>query len=129
VSTPDAVTPDTPTVRPIRVAGVREPRRASYFYRLNADDQVAAFCVANADDTPTDEFPDGQFVQSRAADGTEVRWAKRVEGDLLVFYPPDPALAFGGIVWAYDRRVQVGRSAPRQLLEKLALDSRVSVAL
>jgi hypothetical protein len=100
---------------------------AWYFYRLKDDDFVAEFCVANAQDQPTDGFPQGQFVETLAPDGTRQRWAKRQDGDLLVFRPPDGYAGGQGMEWHYDKRLQRHQAAPRHLLEKYALGSRVSV--
>lgn len=101
---------------------VSVPRTAWYFYRLKDDDFVREFCVANARDP-------NQTVETLAPDGTHQKWARRHEGDLLVFTPPDGYAGDQGLLWAYDRRLQVGEPMPREQLEKLALDSRVSVVM
>jgi hypothetical protein len=105
----------------------QEPRVCRYFYRLKDDDLVTEFCVANALDVPTEGFPDGQYVATRAPDGTLQRWAKRLEGDLLVFRPPDGYAGGQGMEWHYDRRTQRHEPIDRPTLEKLALSGRVSV--
>lgn len=96
------------------------PRIAWYFYRLNTDDGISEFCVANHQGDP------GQFVQSKMPDGSNVVWDRREEGDLLVFRPPDRRLADQGMLWAYDKRLQRGEPMPQAQLEKLALGGRVS---
>lgn len=92
---------------------------AFYFYRLKDDDFVAEFCVANSNDP-------NQWVGTLAPDGTLQRWAKREEGDLNVFRPPDGYTGNQGIEWHYDRRLQCHEAASRELMERLALGNRVS---
>lgn len=96
------------------------PRRAFYFYRLRDDHLVSEFCVANHGDP-------NQYVETLAPDGTAQRWARREEGDLLVFSPPDGYAGAQGLLWAYDKRLQLGRPMPRPMLERLALNMRKSV--
>lgn len=91
---------------------------AFYFYRLRNDNFMKEFCVANAKDP-------NQYVESRTPDGTLQRWAKRWEGDLLVFTPPD-SYDGGPVGWMYDRRLQLGQMAPRDVLEREALRNRIS---
>jgi hypothetical protein len=93
---------------------------ATYFYRLKEDDFVAEFCVANSHD------PD-QWVGTLAPDGSLQQWAKRDENGLVVFRPPDGYTGSQGMEWHYDKRMQVHEAAPRELMEKLALNNRVSV--
>lgn len=97
------------------------PRPAYYHYRLRQDIVVSAFCVAGASD------PD-QYVETLAPDGTKQRWAKRSEGDLLVFVPPDGYAGRQPLLWMYDKRLQRGEAMPQELLERYALGCRVSVA-
>lgn len=92
--------------------------QAYYFYRLTNDHFIREFCVANAQDPE-------QYVDSVAPDGSKQRWAKRWEGDLLVFTPPD-GYDGGAVGWMYDRRLQVGLPMPRAELERQALRCRVS---
>jgi hypothetical protein len=99
---------------------VNAPATAWYFYRLREDDFVAEFCVAGASD-PT------QYVETLAPDGTCQRWARREEGDLLVFRPPDGYSGAQGLIWAYNRRLQRGQAMPYAELERRALGMRVSV--
>lgn len=96
-----------------------QPRIAWYFYRLKDDDFVSEFCVANSAD------PD-QSVHTLAPDGTKQPWEKRQEGDLTVFRPPDGYQGDQGLLWAYDRRLQLGEAMPRKELERYALRFRVS---
>lgn len=96
-------------------------RRCFYFYRLT-NDLVSEFCVANSVD------PD-QYVETMADDGSMIRWSKRTEGDLVVFRSPDPMLDNRGLFWAYDRRLQIGEPAPRDVLEREALRCRVSAMI
>ncbi len=94
-------------------------RPAHYFYRLSNDSRINEFCVANSSDP-------NQFVDSIAPDGSKQRWAKRTEGDLVVFTPPDGYID-GAVGWMYDRRLQIGQPAPREVLEREALRNQVSV--
>ena len=95
------------------------PRIAYYFYRLRDDHIVSEFCVANAGDPR-------QAVETLAPDGTPQRWQQRHEGDLLVFTSPDGYAGDQGILWLYDRRLQLGQPMPREELERQALRMRVS---
>lgn len=108
------------TARLLRLG--RPPRVAYYFYRLKDDDIVSEFCVANAADPH-------QYVSTLALDGTEQLWQRRDEGDLVIFRPPDGYLGSQGLLWAYDRRLQVGEAMPRAELERYALRHRVSVVM
>lgn len=94
-------------------------KRAYYFYRLKTDDFVSEFCVANSGDP-------NQCVETLAPDGTKQRWKKHSEGDLVIFTPPDGYAGGQGLLWFYDRRLQIGEAAPREELERLALRMRVS---
>ena len=105
----------------VELSGAPEPATAHYFYRLKADDFVSEFCVAGAVGPNT--------VHTLAPDGSEQPWARREEGDLLVFRPPDGYAGGQGLLWAYDRRLQRGEAMPRPLLERYALRCRVSAAL
>lgn len=107
------------------------PAIAHYFYvtRLDSDHLVQTFCVAGHAD------PD-QYVATLAPDGTEQRWDRREENDLLVFYPPDGYEAHGpigpgagsqGLLWCYDQRLQRHEPLPRAELERRALNMRVSL--
>ena len=98
------------------------PKPCRYFYRLRDDDFVNEFCVANSAD------PD-QFVESLAPDGTPQRWRARADGDLVVFTPPDGYDGNQGLLWAYNRALQVGEPMPREELERQALRCRKSVDL
>ncbi len=89
-----------------------------YFYRLRNDNFIKEFCVAGAQDPE-------QYVDTPAPDGTKQRWIKRMEGDLLVFTPPD-GYEGGAIGWMYNRKLQIGEAMPRAGLERLALRCRVS---
>lgn len=95
---------------------------ARYFYVLKDDHIVSKFCVEGATDP-------GQFVETLAPDGTPQRWAKRWEGDLLCFYPPDGYSGAQGMIWAYDRRLQSAEPMPRRLLERRALNMRFSITV
>ena len=93
---------------------------AYWWYRLDDDNFIREFCVANHND------PD-QIMVTKAPDGTEQIWDRRVEGDLLVFKAPDGY--FGGPVgWKYDRRKQCGWDLPRNQQERLALKNRLSLS-
>lgn len=96
------------------------PPTAWYFYRLKEDDFVQEFCVANAQDP-------NQFVETFGPDGQMHRWAKRQEGDLLVFRPPDAYHGSQGLGWSYDPKLQRGEPMNREQLERRALRGRVSV--
>lgn len=91
---------------------------AYYFYRIRNDNFIREFCVANARDP-------NQQVESPAPDGTMQRWAKRLEGDLVVFTAPD-GYEGGAVGWSYDRRLQMGVPMPREELERQALRCRKS---
>lgn len=93
---------------------------AIYFYRVKNDEMITEFCVAGATDP-------NQQVETPTPDGTMQRWKKRVEGDLLVFTPPD-GYTGGAIGWKYDRTLQQGRPAVREELERELLKSQVSVS-
>jgi hypothetical protein len=95
-------------------------RTAFYFYRVR-DDLVEEFCVANHEGDPR------QYVTTLAPDGTEQRWEKREEGDLLVFHPPDGYVSAQGLLWCYDGRLQRGVAMPRARLEKEMLRMRTSI--
>lgn len=114
---------------PSNIFQAADIRTAWYFYKLKMDDFVAEFCVANADDTPTDDFPEGQWVATRAPDQTLQRWAKSQVGDLLVFRPPDGYTGGQGLEWHYDKRLQRHQAADREAMERYALGNRVSVAM
>ncbi len=92
--------------------------RARYFCRVKNDDFVAEFCVAGWAD------PDQQ-VHSPAPDGTTQVWRRRLEGDLMVFTPPD-GYSGGPVGWLYDPRLQRGSAADRGVLEAELLRNRVS---
>jgi hypothetical protein len=96
-------------------------RKALYFYRLADDDFVREFCVAGATDPH-------QTVRTLAPDGSEQRWDRREEGDLLVFRAPDGYAGSQPLLWAYDRRLQLGEAMPRRELESRALN-RISVVV
>ena len=96
-------------------------RQALYWYRIRNDNFIREFCVANSGDP-------NQYVESMAPDGTRQRWQKRDEGDLIVFTPPD-GYDGGAVGWMYNRRLQRGRMAPRDLLEKQALRMRKSLII
>ena len=66
------------------------PRPAWYWYELQDDCRVTAFCVAGAADP-------GQYVESTAPDGTKERWRRREEGGLLV------AVMSAGVAFRSDR--------------------------
>lgn len=104
----------------IVAAAGHAPARCHYFYRLREDDFVNEFCVAGSKDP-------NQFVETLAPDGTPQRWAKRAEGDLVIFTPPDGYAGSQGLLWSYDRRIQVGEPMPREELERQALRCRKSV--
>ena len=92
---------------------------AWYYYRLREDDFVSEFCVANAKDHD-------QTVETLAPDGSAQLWARRWEGDLLVFHPPDGYAGNQGLVWRYDKRFQRHEPAPREVMEREALRNRVT---
>jgi hypothetical protein len=94
------------------------PQQAFYFYRLR-DNQITEFCVANARDPK-------QYVESKAPDGSTQLWESRWEGDLLVFHCPDGHNPGDGLLWFYDRRIQIGQAMPLEELERQALRCRVS---
>jgi hypothetical protein len=96
------------------------PRIAFYFYRLMRDDFVREFCVANHADPH-------QTVETLAPDGTHQCWDRREEGDLLIFRPPDGYAGDQGLLWSYDRRLQIGQALPRPALEHEALNGRISI--
>lgn len=95
---------------------------ARYFYRLRDDHIVREFCVEGA----TDPW---QSVETLAPDGTLQRWHRRMEGDLMVFHPPDGYVGEQGLLWSYDRDLQEAEPMPRDLLERRALNMRVSVVV
>jgi len=98
------------------------PRTAYYFYRVREDDSlIREFCVAGHADP-------NQYVETLAPDGTLQRWQKREEGDLLVFWPPDGYAGMQGVLWCYDRRLQIGEPMPRPQLERELLRNRHTVA-
>lgn len=92
---------------------------AYYFFRLRDNEVVKEFCVSNAQDP-------NQYVESTAPDGTKQRWEKRWDGDLLVFRPPDGYAEFQPLGWVYDKQLQDGEATPQELMERLALNMRVS---
>jgi hypothetical protein len=93
---------------------------AYYFYRLREDDFANEFCVAGNRDPAL-------LVETLAPDGTPQRWAKRSEGDLTVFTPPDGYAGSQGFVLRCDPRYQVMEPMPREELERQALRCRKSV--
>lgn len=97
-------------------------RQAFYFYRLRDDDFVNEFCVANSGDP-------NQYVETLAPDGTPQRWRQRHEVDLVIFTPPDGYDGNQGLLWAYDKRLQVGEPMPREMLERQALRMRKSLVM
>lgn len=96
------------------------PSAARYFYLLRRDDFMAEFCVAGA--------VGPQSVETLAPDGTYQKWPSLWRGDLLVFRPPDGYSGNQGLLWSYDRRLQVGEAMPRAELERRALGMRASVS-
>lgn len=108
----------------LKVSPGTEPKRARYFYRLT-DDRPVEFCVANACGP--------QSVETIRHDGTHLKWESYWEGDLLVFYPPEPVeidhINTFGMGWAYDKRLQVGEPCPREEMERLSLRNRVSIVV
>jgi hypothetical protein len=93
---------------------------ARYFYRLKNDSFIREFCVEGA----TDPW---QTVDTLAPDGTPQRWRREMEGDLMVFYPPDGYEGEQGLLWAFDPLLQRAEPMPRDLLERRALNMRVSI--
>jgi hypothetical protein len=102
----------------VRRAVRRQVPVAWYFMRTRNDSRITEFCVANARDPH-------QEVKTKAPDGRMQRWAKRWEGDLLVFTPPDGYVE-GPLQWRYDKRLQIGQEADRKVQEREALRGRVS---
>lgn len=96
-------------------------RTAYFFYRLRNDNYIREFCVANWSDPR-------QYVETPAPDGTTQRWDRRSERGMLVFRAPD-GYSGGPIGWVYDRELQRGVAAPRDELERLAIDNRYSVVM
>jgi hypothetical protein len=97
-----------------------EARRvARYFYRLKDDDIITEFCVAGA--------VGAQSVETLMPDGSHRKWDSCWDGDLLVFKPPDGGCVPHGLMWYYDRRLQIGEPMERPELERRALGNRVSI--
>lgn len=94
--------------------------RCWYFYRLREDDFVSEFCVIGSADP-------NQQVETMAPDGTIQQWEKRKEGNLIVFRPPDGYVGNQGLMWHYDRTLQHGEAAPRDVLEREALNNRLTI--
>lgn len=95
-------------------------RMAWYFYRLDMNDGVKEFCVANAADPATS-------VASRGKDGKMHVWARRVEGDLLIFTPHADYVEGDWFGLQYDKTVQRCETAPPEIRDREALRNAVSV--
>lgn len=93
-----------------------------YFYRLKDDHVVHSLCLvgAKADDPLL-------AVETLAPDGTTQRWKMTRESGMLVFWPPDGYAGVQGLVMRYSKDVQRHAAAPRELLERYALNNRTSV--
>jgi hypothetical protein len=91
-----------------------------YYYELADDCSVRSLNLVGV----MDEDPLLR-VTTVNADGTLAEWPRRVVGDELRFYPPDPARAHECQMW-YDDRVQRHEPIPRRELERRALRGRHS---
>lgn len=92
---------------------------AYWWQRLNDDNYIKEFCVANHND------PD-QTMETPQQSGAMQVWDKRIEGDLLVFKAPD-GYNGGPVGWKYDRRKQCGWDLPHDAQARLAIRNKVSV--
>lgn len=108
-----------------RPAHLPSPKVGQFYFVHKPNLEVEKVCIANAYD-PTDE----QAVTTRAPDGAEQKWAKRWEGDVLAFYPPDGYAPFdqtNNPVWRGNKLYQTVVAAPLEVMERMAAGGRKSV--
>lgn len=93
-----------------------------YAYIIREDDLIREFYFFNVKD---DRFV---AVSTSAPDGTRQQWAKRWEGDYLIFSAPDGYKGEMELVQIHSYpEVQRFIAAPRKILERFALGNKTSV--
>src|SRR5262245_13238728 len=103
------------------IPGVPDARRVFCYYWVLRDDHIVEslrLVGALAEDPLLRVF-------QLDASGNEMPWARRIEGDELVFYPPDPECSRMPMM-RYDDRIQRHEPMERGEMERRAMRGRVS---